>query len=353
MMTNVINTVARVGVTMVGFLLTIIAIPAWGDEPTSPQPPAVPVAITQDVAILQDAVIPQDVDSDAVDSAEDYGALHSLPENWKSHPLAPALMLARQRGEHLREHVKDFTCLLIKRERINGQLRDYEYLATKVRREQRAGDRVTSPYAVYSLYLGPAKFRGRQVLYVAGENDGKILVRNGGKRFNYITVKLEPDSAAAMRESRYPITELGIEALTQRLIDQTLSDIRNDPAGENSEVTFFREASVNNRSCLHIRVTHPAQLDKFVYHQANIYIDDELQMPIRVETFDWPKDDEKVLEEEYTLTRLKLNVGLTDADFSPAVLEEKVSDDKNIARRDVERKAVDRATIAAERSNDN
>ncbi|MDP6058804.1 MAG: DUF1571 domain-containing protein, partial [Pirellulaceae bacterium] len=59
------------------------------------------------------------------------------------------------------------------------------------------------------------------------------------------------------------------------------------------------------------------------YHIANIYIDSELHMPIRVETHGWPKDGDTkpVLEEEYTLTRLRLNVGLTDADFSPSVLD--------------------------------
>ncbi len=55
---------------------------------------------------------------------------------------------------------------------------------------------------------------------------------------------------------------------------------------------------------------------------ANIYIDNVLHMPIRVEIYDWPKegDSKPVLEEEYTLTRLRLNVGLTEADFSPSVL---------------------------------
>ena len=40
------------------------------------------------------------------------------------------------------------------------------------------------------------------------------------------------------------------------------------------------------------------------------------------ETYDWPKesDDRPVLQEEYTLTRLRLNVGLTEEDFKPSVL---------------------------------
>ena len=86
---------------------------------------------------------------------------------------------------------------------------------------------------------------------------------------------------------------------------------------------FRSQASVDHRPCLHIQVVHPTRAKEFSFHLANIYIDSELHMPIRIETYDWPKNatDEPVLQEEFTFTRLKLNVGLVDADFSPSVLE--------------------------------
>ncbi|MDP7303599.1 MAG: DUF1571 domain-containing protein, partial [Pirellulaceae bacterium] len=290
-MANVIKMLAPYACMLFGSVIVVPAI-GFGEEPTLTRKP------------LLAASFPRKLAFDPL-----YTTRNSLPANWESHPLAPALNLARERGAYLHEHVRDFTCLLVKRERINGQLRDYEYLATKVRREQRRGDKITTPFSIYSQFLGPAKVRGRKVLYVQGENEGKMLVRNGGSRFNYITVKLEPDSAAALRESRYPITELGLDSITQRLINQTLSDIRHDPTGENSRVTFFRQASVEDRPCLHIQVVHPTRHEQFTYHIANIYIDSELHMPIRVETHGWPKDGDTkpVLEEEYTLTRLRLN----------------------------------------------
>ena len=152
-----------------------------------------------------------------------------------------------------------------------------------------------------------------------------MLVRNGGSRFNYLTFRLEPTSAAVLRESRYPITELGLDVFMERLIEQTLSDIRNDPEGENSRLTFFHQASINKRPCLHIQVVHPKRANNLSCHLANIYIDSELHMPIRIETYDWPKegDDKPILEEEFTFTRLQLNVGLSDADFGPSVLDRK------------------------------
>ena len=193
-MTSVIKALARLA-GMVGILVVSTAI-GFGEEPTVARKPY--------LATLS----PRKIAFDPL-----YATRNSLPDNWESHPLVPALNLARERRVHIRENVRDFTCVLVKRERINGQLRDYVYLATKVRREQREGDKIIKPFAVYTQFLGPKKLRGRKVLYVEGENNGKMLVRNGGSRFNYLTFRLEPTSPAAMRESRYPITELGLDAL--------------------------------------------------------------------------------------------------------------------------------------------
>jgi len=306
MMAYVIKTLARIS-AMLACGIIFVPTTSPGDEPTRVHRPIL-------------ASLPKALPVDPL-----YSKKNSLPDNWESHPLTPALNLARVRIAHIQKHVKDFTCVLVKRERINGQLRDYEYLATKVRREQREDDEITTRFAVYTEYLGPAKVRGRKVLFVDGENEGKMLVRNGGTRFNYINVKLDPTSPAALRESRYPITELRLDAFTERLIDHTLRDIRNDPEGKNSRVEFFHDASVEERPCLHIQVVHAERHEDFSYHMANIYIDNQLHMPIRIETYDWPKEgeDEPVLQEEYTFTRLHLNVGLTDADFSPSLLESK------------------------------
>ena len=46
----------------------------------------------------------------------------SLPEGWQEHPLGPALEFAYARHLHIRETVRDFTCILVKRERIRGRL---------------------------------------------------------------------------------------------------------------------------------------------------------------------------------------------------------------------------------------
>jgi hypothetical protein len=171
-------------------------------------------------------------------------------------------------------------------------------------------------------FLAPATLKGRKVLYVRGQNEGKMLVRNGGKRFSYVTVRLEPDSEAAMKESRYPITETGLKNVTRRLLEKAEEDMLHDPTGANTQVTFFRDAKVDGRTCTRIRVTHPEPDENLSFHVANVFVDDQLGVPVRVEGYGWPdeEDDAPPLLEEYTFTRLRLNVGLTEAQFDPSIV---------------------------------
>lgn len=244
-------------------------------------------------------------------------------ESNSSHTLDTALQFARSRYLFLQKNVRDFTCLLVKRERIEGRLKGYEYLRTRARLRKAEGGKVSVPLSLYMHFLAPAELKDRKVLYVEGQNSNKMLVRNGGKRFSYVTVKIAPDSDAAMRESRYPVTELSLETVARRMIEKAEDDVRFDPTNSNTEVVFYKDASVDGRKCTRIQVTHPKRGEHFSYHIANVFVDDDLNVPIRVEGYDWPAagSTEPVLLEEYTFTKLRLNVGLTDQDFLPSLVE--------------------------------
>jgi hypothetical protein len=44
------------------------------------------------------------------------------------HPLEPALALARKGLTQLRSTIKDYSCTVVKRERIDGKLNEHEYM---------------------------------------------------------------------------------------------------------------------------------------------------------------------------------------------------------------------------------
>ena len=124
---------------------------------------------------------------------------------------------------------------------------------------------------------------------------------------------LDPTGYIAMQNSRYPITDVGIVNLTRKLIEVGESDAQY---GE-CEVKVFRNAKVNDRICTCLQFMHPVPRREFRYHLARIYVDDEYNLPIRYEAYDWPKTPggSPELTEEYTYMNLKLNNGFTDFDF--------------------------------------
>jgi hypothetical protein len=234
----------------------------------------------------------------------------------KAHPLDPALEIARKGLETIHSSVTDYTCMLVKRERINSTLGDYEYIQTKVRNRKEKDGKVVRPFAVYMYFVKPASMKGREVLYIEGANGDKMIAHEGGAAGKYLpTVWLKPNGIIAMRGQRYPITDVGIENLVLKLIERGERDRANGPG--NCEVTFHKDAKINGRTCTLLQVKHAQPAPNLDFHMGQIFIDDELQVPVRYAAYGFPaKDgDELPVIEEYTYLNLKLNVGLADADF--------------------------------------
>jgi hypothetical protein len=228
------------------------------------------------------------------------------PGQPNEHPLMPTLRWAYSGLGNL-EKLPDYSATLAKRERIGGKLLDYEYMFVKLRHK---------PFSVYMYFLGPPSLKGQEVIFVEGQNDGNMWAHGVGFQKVFGTVPLKPDGPVAMKNQRYPLTELGILNLTRRLVEVGEMDVKY---GE-CEVKFYEGAKINNRVCTCIEVVHPVPRTNFRFHLARIFVDKEYNLPVRYESFDWPKEKgAKVgpneLMEEYTYLNLKLNNGFTDADF--------------------------------------
>jgi hypothetical protein len=219
------------------------------------------------------------------------------------HPLAAALRWARQ-GLPAIERLKDYSALLVKRERIGDRLGNYQYLQLKIRNK---------PLSVYARFLAPAALEGQEVIYVAGQNHGSMWAHRPTSKMMG-TVSVRPDSPIAMREQRYPLTEIGLVNLVRRLIEVAEHDVKYDEC----EVKFIPRAKINGRLCTCLQVTHPVPRQHFTYYLARIYVDDEQGFPVRYESYGWPTEPggEPQLIEEYTYLDLKVNNGFTDEDFS-------------------------------------
>lgn len=218
-----------------------------------------------------------------------------------AHPLTPVLRWAKQGLPAIRS-LNDYSAILVKRERIQGRLGGFESMSVKIRHR---------PFSVYVNFLGPANLRGQEVIYNEGQNNGKLQAH---KAHLASTVSLDPEGLMAMSGRHYPLTEIGLLNLVRRLIEVGEEDVKRDEC----EVKYFREAKVNTHRCTVIQVIHPVSRGIFRFHRARIFVDDELQLPIRYEAYDWPRKagGPPELIEEYTYLDLKLNNGFTDEDFS-------------------------------------
>jgi len=222
------------------------------------------------------------------------------------HPLAPAVRYAREGLSEFQSNVDDYEVMLIKRELIRGKMMPTQYLACKIREQ---------PFSVYIRFLSPSDVAGREVIYVEGQNNNQMHAHATGmaKRV-FGTVTLAPTSNIAMRTSRYPLTHIGVSSMVERLLEVAEKDLQH---GE-CEVKHHDNVQLGSHNCLVLEVIHPVNRPHFAFHKVRLYIDKELNIPIRLESYGFPSTPggKEPLIEEYTYTKFNFNVGLSEIDFS-------------------------------------
>jgi hypothetical protein len=218
------------------------------------------------------------------------------------HPLAPAIRVFKASLEELDRHVRDYSCTLVKQERIDGELADRQHILMKVLHE---------PFSVYMSFLQP--HQGREVVWVAGQNNNQLVVREAGMKRLLGKMNLDPEGALAMRGQKYPITRVGIRNLTAALIRQMEEDTKY---GE-CEVVTKAGMKISGRPAAMVQVIHPVPRRNFRAHVARIFFDEELGIPIHYDAYLWPEQPggRPPLDESFTYTNLKINNGFTARDF--------------------------------------
>ena len=232
------------------------------------------------------------------------------------HSLDRALDLARSGLRDCRTGVEDYTAILVKRERIDGELGQHEFAKLKVRNRKVKDGRIIQPLSVYLHFLKPSSVAGREVIYVENENDGEMIAHEGGFKGKFLpTISLDPAGMLAMRGQRYPITEIGVENLIVKLIERGETSKRFS----DGRCDFRMNARVKDTECTVLEVMQPTQHPDLEFYKAQVFIDDKLNLPIRYIAYDWPESAEAPLEvlEEYNYLNLQVNVGLTNKDFDP------------------------------------
>jgi hypothetical protein len=106
---------------------------------------------------------------------------------------------------------KVYSLVLQKQEKSNGELQSKEVIQVCFRE---------SPYSVYFQWVEGARLAER-VLYVAGENDGKLLVRPNGGLARLVAgdiVSRDVNGSEARNSGRYPMNEFGFKKAMERTL---------------------------------------------------------------------------------------------------------------------------------------
>jgi hypothetical protein len=120
-----------------------------------------------------------------------------------------------RRAEEFNERHPDFVCRMTRSERIQGSIRSPELMLMKLR---------GTPRSVHLKWLDSAN-DGRECIYIAGQNNGKMISRGGRGDLLLAgrTLWLDPESGLAKSKSSQTITETGLDvtcAKIRRRIDR-------------------------------------------------------------------------------------------------------------------------------------
>jgi hypothetical protein len=228
-----------------------------------------------------------------------------LTQKAGEHPLAPVVRTLKATQDEIDRNVRDYSCTLVKQERVDGELGEMQHIMLKVMHQ---------PFSVYMSFLKP--YAGREVVYVDGQNNGKLVVLEAGMKRMLGKMNLDPQGSLAMSGQKHPITDVGFRNLTAKLTKMWEGEMKFAEC----DVTTNPETHVAGRSTTMIQITHPVPRQDFRFHVARLFLDNELKVPIHFDAYMWPEKEgaDPLLDESYTYMNLKLNNGYTAREFDAA-----------------------------------
>ncbi len=210
----------------------------------------------------------------------------------------PAPLLSGMEAAYVR--VQGYTARFVRQEVVQGTQRAREEALLKFQR----------PGRMYFRWIaGPAA--GREMLFVPGRHDNRVLVRDPGLVSRLVTVSIAPDSPRVLRESRHPVTDTGIG----KLIELIAGNARRAAAA--SELTLRDHGVVAGAGGAERRVelVVPRESEgRYYCYRLELGVAVDSGLPVRATIYDW--SDRKVAHYEYL--DLRLNPAFTAGDFDPA-----------------------------------
>lgn len=240
------------------------------------------------------------------------------------------------------DHTDDYTGTFVRRERL---------LDKTV--QQKTAFKFKKPFRVYLYFVSP--HCGREVIYQRGWNDGELKVHKGS--FPDLTVNLDPRGETAMEVNHHPVTDFGLDNMVRMIT----SNLRRAARRNEGTIEISNGGEVFGRQVWRVEARFPrggrnvtaredetlwdiaARTGQDMYYllyvnrakgyrepddvdegdevfvpryygaRAEFLLDKQHGLPLKITT--WDRQDR--VYEHYEYPELRLNPGLTDADFDP------------------------------------
>jgi hypothetical protein len=200
---------------------------------------------------------------------------------------------------------RDYTCHLVRQERVNGRLLPEQVCELRVRAQ---------PYSVNVRVIRSKDVAGEETSFIASKSDVKVRFRAAGvDGIKYGFRTLRADDPKALAHTRHTAADTGLLAVLDRIekavdIEKRLHNGVQVVVGE----YVFAGRPVTR---FDIFADHPHPR-RYAY-RCVLYVDKETKLPIRFEAYDQPRGGsvEGELLEVQSFIGVRTNVGLGASAF--------------------------------------
>ncbi|GIX04501.1 MAG: hypothetical protein KatS3mg114_0370 [Planctomycetaceae bacterium] len=215
-----------------------------------------------------------------------------------------------EQGREFLQRTPAYTAEFSKQELVDGELLDEVTMFMKCRHQ---------PFSIYFHWLtGDA---GRELIYVEGNNNNKLLVHGGGWKARLPSLLLDPSDPMVMKECRYPVTSAGLLALTEIILKIHREDLMLERVDRCEQLP---DESFDERPCYTFLTTYKNREVSPLYRKSLVMIDKEWKIPVFTRNHTWPEGDpsedeqqldDETLIEQYSYSELSFEVKLAEQDF--------------------------------------
>jgi hypothetical protein len=215
-----------------------------------------------------------------------------------------------ERGVEMFKDVEGYSFTMSRQERVGGDLLDPQVMNVKLRHE---------PFSIYMKWV--VGDPGRQVLYVEGANENKLMVQPGGIKGRLTgTLSFALDDPMVTAESRHPLNQAGLLNLARKVLEGQKRELAKSGNGWRCEL--YDDQHFGERPCYLFVIEYKSKEHSELYRKSMMYIDKELSLPTCIRNFTWGTDvdpakiDEETLVEAYGYTDIQTSIQLAEEDFS-------------------------------------